>query len=306
MASSRRAAQDVAPWFDWISVSDAELPPGSTVRCHMLGDQACLRLLWGGTWTAQTADGEQVFEPGEDGLTLYFGPQSRAMPISVTGSFRVITINLVTGAVPTLGAPSQGVCGDRIAVQDDWFGGGALNRRIPLERGYDHWIEAVEEELRRFLATTGRRPPEALSRSFERECLASPDFVISDFARAHGVSSRTLERRIARDFGASPKFVQRRARALDMTAMLLGVARSEEEPEMRHRYFDQSHLIREMRRFLGMSPSALSNEAHPLLRLNVEIRQHRRIRALEEIEMIERAGGVPWRDPTSEPDRGTD
>jgi AraC-like DNA-binding protein len=106
---------------------------------------------------------------------------------------------------------------------------------------------------------------------------------------------------VARDFGISPKAVQRRARALDMAAALLGVARSEEEAQLRLRYFDQSHLIREIRHFFGMRPTDLSNGAHPLLRLNIESRQMRRLRALEELDERTSAGAIPWRDPTREP-----
>ncbi len=273
----------------------------------MLGDQPCLRLLWGGSWTAETADGPRIFEPGEDGMTLYFGPQTRSMPISVTGSYRTITINLVTGAPSVLGGPPPGATSDRILLHEDLAGHGKLTRKIPTGSGYDRWIETLEHELRKFLDSTDRRLPEALSSAFDRECLAAPDFAVSDFARAQGVSPRTLERVVSRDFGASPKLVQRRARALDMAATLLGVARSEEEPEMRLRYFDQSHLIREMRLFFGLSPSELAKGAHPLLRLNVEIRQHRRRRALEEIEALEETGAaMPWRDPEAEPDVRSD
>ena len=51
----------------------------------------------------------------------------------------------------------------------------------------------------------------------------------------------------------------RRARALDMAAVLLGVALEEEEQELRLRYFDQSHLIREMRHYFDMTPGQLQH-----------------------------------------------
>ena len=282
-------------------MAEGELPPDLTVRCGMLGDQACMRLIWGGVWTADTLDGHQVFDPGEEGITLYFGPQTRYMPVSVTGSYRVITIHLITGAPPVLGGPSQSELRDRIVNHDELVGHGKLTRKIPVELGYDDWMTAVEGQLRTFLDKTDRPAPDPLTAAFERECLAAPDFVISDFADAAGVSTRTLERAVQRDFGISPKLVQRRARALDMAATLLGVARPEEEPDMRLRYFDQSHLIREMRHFFGMRPTELTSGPHPFLRLNMESRQRRRLKALEELEELEAQGAAPWRDPVSEP-----
>jgi AraC-like DNA-binding protein len=301
LALSRTPADDIAPWFYWISVAEGELPTDHTVSCGMLGDQACLRLLWGGVWTADTADGHQVFDPGVDGITLYFGPQTRYTPISVTGSYRAITIHLTTGAPPVLGGPSQHELRDRIIVHDDLVGHGKLTGKVPKRRDYEAWMEAVEQQLRKFLDTTERPDTDPLTATFERECLAAPDFAISDFAEANGVSVRTLERAVRRDFGISPKLVQRRARALDMAATLLGVARPEEEPDMRLRYFDQSHLIREMRHFFGMRPTDLISRPHPFLSLNMESRQRRRLKALEELEELEANGAAPWRDPVAEP-----
>lgn len=301
MSLSRTPAGDIAPWFYWISIAEGELPPDLTVRCGMLGDQACIRLIWGGKWTAETLDGHQEYDPGNDGITLYFGPQTRYMPISVTGSYRVITIHLITGAPPVLGGPSQSELRDRIVIHDDLVGHGKLTRKVPVELGYDAWLSAVEQQLRTFLDKTDRPDPDPLTAAFERECLVAPDFAIADFAEAAGVSTRTLERAVQRDFGISPKLVQRRARALDMAATLLGVARPEEEPDMRLRYFDQSHLIREMRHFFGMRPTELTSGPHPFLRLNMESRQRRRLKALEELESLEARGAAPWRDPVTEP-----
>ena len=302
LSLAREPAADIAPWFYWIAISEGVLPDDLHVPCGMLGDQACMRLLWGGTWTADTLDGHQVFEPGEEGITLYFGPQTRYMPISVTGSYKAITIHLRTGAPPKLGGPSQAELRDRIIVHEEFVGHGKLTSKVPIENDYESWFLAVETQLRRFLATTTRRLPDALSVDFERECLVQPDFAICDFAAGHGVTGRTLERTIKRDFGMSPKLVQRRARALDMAATLLGVGRPEEEPDIRLRYFDQSHLIREMHKFFGMRPGQLLTGAHPFLRLNIESRQRRRLKALEELEALEASGVAPWRDPSAEPD----
>lgn len=90
----------------------------------------------------------------------------------------------------------------------------------------------------------------------------------------------------------------RRARALDIAAVLLGVAMKEEEAEMRLRCFDQSHLIREMRQFFAMTPTQLRTGAHSLLRITMEIRQSRRLDALA---LLGRDQPRPWRDPKAEP-----
>ena len=306
LAASRAVAPDLAPWFTWISAAEGELAPEKTVRCGMLGDHACIRILFGGTWTAQTADGPMVFAPGTRGMTLYFGPQTRYMPISVTGSYKVLTLTLAAGAPPVLGLPGQAAMLDRIVDHGVLPGGGDLGRSVPIDRPYARWIEAVEAELRHFVARTSPKRPDPVVTAFERACLMRPDFRITDFAASQAASKRTVERAVKRSFGLTPKQVLRRARALDTAARLLGVALPDEEAAMELRYYDQSHQSREVRRFFGMTPGELARGGHPMLRLNIELRQSRRLL------MLAKAGEPaqrPWRDPEAEPrideDRGS-
>lgn len=296
LAMSRAGAPDIVTWFDWISVAEGELPEDMTVSCGMLGDQPCFRLLWGGVWTAQTRDGPKVFDPGEEGITLYFGAQSGFMPVSVTGSYRAVTMHLATGAPAVLGGPPQIELIDRVLIHEEMVGHGKLTTKIPLDLDYEGWMRGLEVQMRKFLEKNGRVEPDPLSTAFERECLAAPDFTISDFAEAHNVSVRTVERAVLRDFGVSPTFALRRARALDMAAALLDVARPDEENEIRLRYYDQSHLIREIKHFFGMTPGELSGRPHPFLTLNMESRQRRRLKAQIELAEQEQAGVAPWRE----------
>jgi len=83
------------------------------------------------------------------------------------------------------------------------------------------------------------------------------------------------------------------------SAVLLGLGLEEDEQEMRLRYFDQSHLIREMRHYFDMTPGQLHNRPHPLLAITAEIRQARRLEALARIGAGE---NFPWRDPAAEPE----
>lgn len=301
LAASRAVAPDLAPWFTWISAAAGELAAEQTVRCGMLGDHACIRILFGGAWTAQTADGPMAFAPGDRGMTLYFGPQTRYMPISVTGSYKVLTLTLAAGSPPALGLAGQTAMLDRIVEGDTFAGRGSLSASIPIGGTYGQWIAALESELRELVATTRPRVPGRVVAAFERASLTRPDFRIADFAAAQHVSQRTVERAVMRSFGLTPKQVLRRARALDTAARLLGVASPDEEAAMELRYYDQSHQSREIRRFFGMTPGELARGAHPMLRLNIELRQSRRLL------MLSKAGEPadrPWRDPAAEPEIG--
>lgn len=291
LAATRGPAEDIRDWIYWLSVSDMELPDGITLSGGMLTDHACMRVITGGVWTAETAEGHRVYDPGPDGMVLYFGPQTKFMPLTVTGSFRLLTMHLRAGANTVMGGPNQLEHRDCIVDHSELVGHGNLATRFKLDASDDDWLDAMERELRRFIEATGTRKPDPVTVGFEKVCLSRPDSPISQIARDLNVSPRTLERTVRRDYGLSPKKVLRRARALDMAAALLNVVDPEEEADLELRYFDQSHLIKEIRHFFGMTPGDLSDSPHPLLRNNLEIRQARRLEAIGRWNHDE---PVPW------------
>lgn len=294
---ARAPADDLKPWLAWIGVTETEMPPGHSIRCGIFSDQPSLRLLFGGRWTAEDRDGRKHFNPGTKGMTLYCGSQSKVMSVTVDGSFRIISLYLSIGS-SVLGGPTQGELLDRIIDYDELVGHGHLTSRVPTERDPAQCADTIEEEFRVFIGKFGARKPDRLSSAFEEACLIEPDFSLAQFAASNGVSARTLERTVKRDFGITPGLVQRRARALDIAASLLGVALPEEEATMGLRYYDQAHQIREIRRFFGMRPGDLARGPCPLLRITLESRQKRRLEALRQLGSLDR---LPWRDPAAEP-----
>lgn len=280
LKATRAPHAAIRDWVYWLGVSQLDLPDDHVLEGGMLTDHACIRIITGGKWTAETADGPMILDPGEEGMALFFGPQSRYMKLSVDGSFRVLTLHMRAGAMTGLGGFDQAEARDRIYDHDELVGHGKLASRFDPAASDEEWMDAMEFELHRFVERNAMRFPDALTIAFERASLSHPEMSIKDFAEEQGVSSRTLERTVLRDYGLSPKKVLRRARALDMAAALLGVVDPDEEQELQLRYFDQSHLIKEMRHFFGMTPGELSNNPHPLLRNNLEIRQSRRLEAM--------------------------
>lgn len=298
LAFNRAPAAPLRPWIARVGVTDVVLAQGETLSCTSFNEHPVLRIIYGARWKATTAQGVRDFDPGEDGLALWFEPTSRHMPLVAHGSFRVVTINLTPGTSPRLERAPRPYQLDCVMACDPFCG---LETVLPGYRPLEdkrRWLDAVETQLAEVLAAAAPRPPEALAGAFETLCLTDPGTPLDEFAKAAGVTRRTLERSILRSWGVTPAEAQRRARALDMAALLLGVALKEEEQDIRLRYFDQSHLTREMRRYFDMTPGQLENAPHPLLRIAIEIRQTRRIELLERIAAGERP---PWRDPLAEP-----
>ena len=288
---------DLKPWLSWFAATDADMPAGGILEGGILSDHAAIRVLHGGTWSAQTADGPRVFAPGERGMTLYFGPQSKVMPITVDGPFKVISIYLGLGGAQALSAPAQSEMIDRVLDYDQLTGRGHFASLFDFTANPQAWYNTYAREFRRYLAAVEPARPDRIALAFEACTLAQPDFTLHGFAEANDVSTRTVERVVRKAYGLTPKQVIRRARALDLAAALLGVAQNEEEAEMKLRYYDQSHQIREIRHFFDRTPRQLREEANPLLLLNLEIRQSRRIEALHRLDPDQPA---PWRDPLAE------
>ncbi len=108
---------------------------------------------------------------------------------------------------------------------------------------------------------------------------ASFDPDLGDLQRAVGYSTRQLQRLTERYFGTGPKQLARKYRALRVAALLQSDETSEERAaELVNLFYDQSHLIREMRHFLGRTPQRLGKGESPLLSEAIALRNYREFR----------------------------
>jgi methylphosphotriester-DNA--protein-cysteine methyltransferase len=90
---------------------------------------------------------------------------------------------------------------------------------------------------------------------------SSFDPALEDLYNGLDVSPRQVQRISRRFFGVAPAHVAKRFRAL-RAAMLLsqpGIAR-EVHDQLMATYFDQAHLIRDIRRYTGRTPSQFGRE----------------------------------------------
>ena len=247
-----------------------------------------LRIQLRGSWTAETADGARQM----DRAALFFGPNTRRMPITVTGSFTSVGLSLRPGACTALGVPSLHTLCDRLAPLETI--GMSSSRWMSLfaeGASPEAWCEVMEAELRRTIAERGAAEPDPVSTCVEAAAFTNPEITVAALAAECSAEQRRLERIVRRDFGIPPKQVMRRARALDMASHLRGVADQAEAEALVLRYYDQSHLIREFTALFGMSPRQFVDAPQPLMTLALETRQTRR---LETIARLAPGGVKPW------------
>lgn len=299
LAYSRAPSDDLSQLVHSLAVANVIQETHEEIECGTFVDNASFRVLLKGHWTVRTRDGALTFDADERSHVLYFGSHRQVMPLSVRGPFSFVSMQLRPGMPPPVPGQSLADMFDRIF---------AFDQLIPAERRGTYflpgdspakWLDVFEGVARHVFQAMGVTAPHEIARKFEEQLLVDPNRDLHKIAEELEVSRRTLERHVGKAFGMSPTKAVRRARALDMAAFLLGVASPDDEPDFRLRYFDQSHLIHEFKHFFGASPGQLAKADCKMLRIDLEIRQLRRLEAV-------RTSGreaVPWRDPRAEPDQ---
>ncbi len=294
LSSNRAPADDLAPWVARVYATKVKLPQGGSIHCGMLADTPIMRTLFAGDWTADTRDGHGRYAPS----ALLFGPQTKRMAVSVTGSFSTVSVALKPGAIHALKGPVVADTLDRIILYDHIYGKeewGSSARLLGLfdpDDSVERWLEIAEKLMRQLIAFTGSKPPDPIIEAFDKAVFANPNLDLGQFAATHDIERRSLERHIKRAYGQTATQVLRRARALDIASHLRGVADDAEAEEAALRFFDQSHMIREFKAFFGMTPRQFATTPQPFMTLTLDVRQARR---LEVLGRAEPDGKYPWR-----------
>lgn len=250
-------------------------PAGESITNVLVNDAAFVRILTRGAWETEAEPG--CWRPCAG--AFLFGAQSRPMRIRVTGPAAVIGFSIRPGAWPTLfDCPASAFADTLTPIDMLWpeagaaleAAAGAINPTAPI-------FDGIETIIRDRLATRGGRPLDEAMVALEHIARTDPSRHVSDISRELGISSKQLQRRALQCFGHTPKMVLRRSRFLDVAAALRGIAMPGEKELSALRYYDQSHVNREFRRFIGMTPAQFERTPTPILTLGIQVRQSRKL-----------------------------
>ena len=95
----------------------------------------------------------------------------------------------------------------------------------------------------------------------------SPD--VEELVRVSGVTRRQVERNCKRYYGAPPKVLARKYRAL-RAAISLAKGTVDADALLADRFYDQSHLIREIKAFTGVTPKKFTEDLPTLAQLTMK------------------------------------
>lgn len=117
---------------------------------------------------------------------------------------------------------------------------------------------ALGHQLVRELLTHAQKAPMWLIRIVDDWLTSSPSPKVCDLVASAKISLRSLERMTKIYYGLSPRMLARKYRAV-RAASLLARGESLDTTELANAFYDQSHLIREIKRFAGRTPRELRN-----------------------------------------------
>lgn len=275
MLQSRNYAPspDLAPFLRNHFVFRAPLPADMELIDPLLSETAMLRILLQGDWAAEFAPGVWQVE----GPTILFGNNARCFNVRVRGPFLVAGTAIRPCGWAALSDRKASVFADRMHPARIVWGDDSDQLYTESAAADDDYaiVEALERFWRAQLVKFGNAESDRAMSDFEDIANNDSTMRVAEVAGQVGLSARALERRSCATFGLTPKAVMRRSRFLDMAAALRGISDPGEDERAALRFSDQSHLNREFRYFINMTPGAFEKTPTPLMDAVLQLRQDR-------------------------------
>lgn len=272
MLQSRNYAPSLtlAPYVLRHYVFEAALPEDFVLVDSLLSETAFIRVLLKGRWTAETAPGKWEYA----GPTVLFGSNGRPLKVRVEGSFKVVGIAIrPSGWRALFGCPASDFADRMVPLADAWNNdANALHAAIKAGHDDAEIIAGIEDMMLKRIAGNPHHAIDAPMRLFETIARHDSTIRVDDAARQLGLSVRQMERQCCASFGHTPKMLLRRSRFLDLAMAMRGFSDPSQEELAALRFFDQSHLNREFRRFIGMPPGQFAKTPTPLFTAGLKLR----------------------------------
>ena len=249
---------------------EADLPHDHVITDGLLAENSFVRILLRGEWSAELSPGVWTSK----GNVILFGPNTKPLQVRVRGPFTVAGFAIRPSGWKSMFWESTTNFIDGFSELSNSWGDAAGPMFDAVNAAGDDAakVAAMEAAINQQMDRIGPRHPDAEMAQFEQIARQDSTMKVEDVAGLLGMSVRQFERRCLATFGLTPKMVLRRSRFFDMAAAIRGFSSPSEHHLAALRYFDQSHLNREFRRFAGMTPRAFADLKTPLLTANLKMR----------------------------------
>lgn len=201
------------------------------------------------------------------------GPTSGAMRVRCEGPVWVLGMGVTaTGWAALIGNDASSML-NRAIDAADLFGGPRLRAAAAAMRQAPDIAGrvAIAEALIRELVRECDHASTVFVRKVDAWLAGSPSPEMEDLVAATKLSRRQVERKCKALYGAPPKLLARKYRALRAAVALVSENQTVDDLIARG-FYDQSHLIREVKQFTGHTPRQIKAEPSLLAQLTIERR----------------------------------
>lgn len=271
LSRTYRPSERLRPYIRRFYVFEAELPDDFVIEDFLLAETAFVRCLLKGEWVGEVAPGEW----SNPSKTLFFGSNQLPFRVRVQGSFAVAGFAIRPSAWRCVARRPHDEFVDKLIPLETmlWEDSQEMLKNVEAAADDQGKIEAMENALWNRIEAVGKFRPDDEMAEFERIARTNSTILIEDAAEQIGLSVRQMERRCKAHFGLTPKSVLRRSRFLDMAAAIRGLSSPSESNLAELRFFDQSHLNREFKRFTQMTPGQFKKAITPLQTAGLKLRE---------------------------------
>lgn len=228
-------------------------------------DLAQFRFLLSGRGTYRFADGHVQAGP----MIQIVGPTTAPTHVEIEGPIEVFGVGILPAGWGAMVPMDASNLVNRVIDATELYGrelqaaADALRAATTLEEKV-----GIGQALFRDLIARGSEQPRWFTRTVDDWLAATPNPDVEDLVAKTGLSRRQVERYCKRLYGAPPKLLARKYRAL-RAAVVLARGQASTADLLDHGFYDQSHCIREIKRFTGITPTRITGDLPELTRLTL-------------------------------------
>jgi AraC-like DNA-binding protein len=229
-------------------------------------DLAQLRFQLKGSGSYRFADGHEQAGPE----VQIVGPTMGVTHISVEGPAEVFGAGLLPAGWGAMIAVDASSVTNRVIDGAELFGPeiGAITEQLRAASSLEERV-AIGSALVRNLVACGHEQPRWFTRTVDDWLQATLNPQVDDLVAATRLSRRHVERLCKRLYGCPPKLLARKYRAL-RAAVVLAKGEASTAELLTQGFYDQSHCIREIKRFTGVTPTRITGDLNELTRLTMK------------------------------------
>lgn len=228
-------------------------------------DLAQFRFLLTGRGTYRFADGHVQAGPA----IQLVGPTTAPSHVEIEGPIEVFGVGILPAGWGAMVPVEASALVNRVIDATELFGCELelIADKLRAATTIDEKV-AIAQEMFRDLIARGGEQPRWFTRTVDRWLDESPNPDVDELVRRTGLSRRQVERYCKRLYGAPPKLLARKYRAL-RAAIVLARGKASTAEVIEQGFYDQSHCIREIKRFTGITPARIREDLPHLTRLTL-------------------------------------